>query len=130
MQMTVVRKKANRRREAADISEGEKGMSLRSMKQTEWDRVLESRFAMQDFRCKDWTGKISLHQILKIREPLYVNCGGEQIKIADNHFSWLQIAFANSLFWITAMFDERDALFEIYVDMTDGNVTDTETPYF
>ena len=105
-------------------------MNIKTMRRDEWSRVLEKKVIIKEFAYGDFKGKISLLKILKVREPLWVGYGTKKVKIADENHSWVQIALENGFFWITAMFDENDRPFEIYIDMTDGNHTQVENPYF
>lgn len=105
-------------------------MNIKTMRRDEWSRILEKKVRIKDFTYGDFKGKISLLKIEKVTEPLWVGYGEKKVKIADEHHSWVQIAPENGFFWITAMFDEQDKPFEIYIDMTDGNHTEAENPYF
>lgn len=105
-------------------------MNVKTMRRDEWSRVLEKKVIIKEFTYGDFKGKISLLKILKVSEPLWVGYGMKQVKIADENHSWVQIALENGYFWITAMFDENDKPFEVYIDMTDGNHTQVENPYF
>lgn len=105
-------------------------MNIKTMRRDEWSRVLEKKVIIKEFAYGNFEGKISLLKILKVSEPLWVGYGTKSVKIADENHSWVQIALENGFFWITAMFDENDKPFEIYIDMTDGNHTQVENPYF
>lgn len=105
-------------------------MNKRTIRRDDWYRVLEKEVIIQDFRWKEMSGKISLLQINKVSSPLTIDYGSEQVKIVDVGYSWVQIAPEGQFFWITSMFDENDRLVEIYIDMTDGNVTDADDPWF
>ena len=105
-------------------------MNKRTIRRDDWYRVLEKEVIIRDFRWKGMTGKISLLQINKVSSPLSIDYGNEQVKIVDVGYSWVQIAPEGEFYWITSMFDENDRLVEIYIDMTDGNVTDSDDPWF
>lgn len=105
-------------------------MSIKSMKRDEWSRVVEKKVIIENISCDDYKGKIALLKILKVSSPLYVNYGDIRVKIADDDYTWLQIGLENQYFWITATFDENNQLFNIYVDMTDGNIVGSDNPYF
>lgn len=103
---------------------------MKDMKRTDWKRVLERKTAIENFSHGGYTGKISILKIEKVNAPLTIDYGVKKIRIADDGYSWVQLALENRYFWFTAMFDESDRLVEIYVDLTDGNRTDTENPCF
>ncbi|MBQ6508175.1 MAG: DUF402 domain-containing protein [Flexilinea sp.] len=105
-------------------------MNIKTIRRDDWYRVLEKQVIIQDFCWKGIPGKISLMKINKVSSPLSIDYGSAQVKIVDAGYSWVQIALEGQFFWITSMFDENDRLVEIYIDMTDGNVTDVDDPYF
>ena len=105
-------------------------MNIKTIRRDDWYRVLEKEVIIQDFSWKGIPGKISLLKINKVSSPLSIDYGSEKVKIVDTGYSWVQIALEHQFFWITSMFDEQDRLVEIYIDMTDGNVTGVDDPYF
>ncbi len=105
-------------------------MNIKTIRRDDWYRVLEKEVIIQDFSWKGIPGKISLLKINKVSSPLSIEYGSEKVKIVDTDYSWVQIALEHQFFWITSMFDEQDRLVEIYIDLTDGNVTGVDDPYF
>lgn len=105
-------------------------MNIKTMYRDEWTSILEKKVIIKEFSYGDQKGKMSLLKIQKVTEPLWVGDDVKRIKIAEVGHSWLQIALENGFFWITAMFDENDKPFEIYIDMTNGNHTEGKNPYF
>ena len=105
-------------------------MAVKTMRRDDWRRVLEKDILMRDFAWNGLTGKCSLLKIKRVTEPLTVGCGDMRVKIVEVGYSWVQIALEGQFFWLTAMFDEQDRLLQVYIDMTDGNVTSADDPYF
>ena len=105
-------------------------MNIKTMKRDEWSRVLEKEVVIQDISCGGCDGKAALLKIRRVSAPLFVSYGDLSMKIADDNYSWLQIALEDQYFWITAMFDEKEELLSIYIDMTDGNQVDCDDPCF
>jgi predicted RNA-binding protein associated with RNAse of E/G family len=105
-------------------------MNIKTMRRDEWSRILKKKVIIREFAYGNVKGKVSLLKIHKVSEPLWVGYGTQKVKIADENHSWVQLALENGYFWITAMFDEKDQPFEIYIDMTDGNHTQVDNPYF
>ena len=105
-------------------------MKRKTMRRDDWRRVLEKEIVTRDFSWNGLVGKISLLKIKRITEPLSVGWGETRAKIVDVGYSWIQIALEGQFFWLTSMFDEQGRLIQIYVDMTDGNVTAGDDPYF
>ena len=105
-------------------------MNKRTMRRDDWTRILEKEVIIRDFQWKGRSGKISLLKILKVSSPLAVGYGAEKVTIVDEGYSWVQIALEGAYFWVTSMFDTQDRLIQIYIDMTDGNITKVEDPCF
>lgn len=105
-------------------------MKIKTINRDDWHRVLEKEILTEDFRWKGMQGKISLMLIKRVSEPLSIEYETGSVKIVDAAYTWVQIAMEGQFYWITSMFDENDRLLEIYVDMTDGNITDTDDPSF
>jgi len=105
-------------------------MHIKTIRRDDWTRILEKDVIIRDFQWKRIPGKISLLQIKKVSSPLAIEYDENRVTIVDVGYSWVQIALEDQFFWITSMFDQNDRLVEIYIDMTDGNVTCTKDPYF
>ncbi len=105
-------------------------MNRKTICRDDWTQILEKEVIIRDFTWKGLPGKISLMRILKVSSPLSIDYGNEKVRIVDEGYSWVQFALEGAYFWVTSMFDEADRLVEIYIDMTDGNITDTEDPCF
>ncbi len=104
--------------------------AIRTIRRDDWEMILEKEVIIRDFCYRDMPGKISLMEILKAAVPFSVRTGETRVTIVDDGYSWVQIAPEGAFFWITSMFDEDDCLIQIYIDITDGNVTDVPDPYF
>ena len=105
-------------------------MNVKTIRRDDWTMILDKDMLIRDFSWKGMSGKIALLRINKVSHPMGIDYGSERVKIVEAGYSWIQIALEGQYYWITSMFDEKDRLVEIYIDMTDGNVTDTEDPYF
>ena len=105
-------------------------MNIKTMRRDEWSRILDKKVIIKEIYCGEYKGKVSLLKIQKVTEPLWVGNDTKKVKISDENHSWLQIALEKGYFWMTAMFDENDKPFEIYIDMTNGNHTEVENPFF
>lgn len=105
-------------------------MKLRTLSRSEWTRILEREYTVRPFASGGYEGYESLLVMKKIREPLKVKSGHEYVTIVEQGYSWLQIAAKDQSIWMTAMFDREDRFFQLYCDITAGNVTDADEPYF
>lgn len=105
-------------------------MHIKTIRRDDWHRILEKEILTEDFSRDGISGKISLLYIKEVSEPLAIDYESSSVKIVEKGYTWVQIAPEGQYYWITSMFDEKDRLLEIYIDMTDGNVTDTADPWF
>lgn len=91
------------------------------MKRSEWWRLEECKFTSCSL---DSTTEAGLIQMKKLAKPLFIHYNAENPHkcIADNGYSWLQIARKDDHIWTTAMFDENNELLECYFDITNQNL--------
>ncbi len=96
-------------------------MKTKTMKRSEWWRLEECLFSSKEI---DDNTEAGLIQMQKLAKPLYIFYSNDMPSkcIADNGYSWLQVARRDSHVWITAMFNEHDELLECYFDMTNKNI--------
>ncbi|WP_273398661.1 DUF402 domain-containing protein [Traorella massiliensis] len=103
----------------------------KDMCKTNWNRCLEKEYKYQKFEFDGLEGIVSLSKFNKLVAPLVINYEFGDIKIADDNYVWLQFAFKNQNFWLTAMYDDEEELIELYFDITNGNYfDDLKNPYF
>lgn len=102
------------------------GDKFRTIRRDDWDMITKKTIIIEPVSYKNMAGKISLLIMDEVKEPFII--GGK--KIVDKNYKWIQIAFEKQYFWLTCMFDENDNFIEIYIDLTNGNITDVENPYF
>lgn len=86
-----------------------------------WKRAIEKEEFFIPFNYENLTGEIALLNIKKVNEPLYENYDETSIKIADDGYLWLQIAIDKRNYWITAMYNDKKELIQIYIDITKEN---------
>ena len=106
-------------------------MAMKDMRRSDWSRILSRRYASRPCRFRGREGRVSLLVIEEAAEPLIVQDAGEELNIVERGYAWVQIAMKDQPFWLTAMFDERGELLQIYFDITGGNrFDDPENPTF
>ena len=105
-------------------------MQIKDMKRSEWNRITKRRVIIRPFAHKGFHGKVSLLKILEVTSPFVSSSGSASVTLADAGYSWLQLAMENDFVWFTVMFDDQDRFLQIYIDVTDGNHTDCEDPWF
>lgn len=95
-------------------------MKIKTMRRDEWLRPIEKEYTYMTL--KESNGEAGLLQIKKVNSPLYVFHDNQEKCIADDGYSWLQVARKDSHVWLTAMFNEKDELLECYFDITNKNI--------
>ena len=106
-------------------------MKRKDMIRTKWTRILRKDVVIRDTALPDGRrGKAGLIAIRKVQQPLVIRYGDRSVTIADGGYTWVQVAPEGAYYWITAMFDGDGRPVEIYVDLTDGNHTEEEDPWF
>lgn len=103
----------------------------KDMKKTAWKRCTEKDYSYKEFEFDNFKGIVSLSYLKKIQSPLTIHYEFGDTLIADNHYKWLQFAFKNEFFWLTAMYNDKNNLIQLYFDITNGNYfDDLSNPYF
>lgn len=103
----------------------------KDMQKTNWSRCIEKEYTYRGFKFDDFEGIISLSKLNKLTSPLIINYEFGDTLIADNNYKHLQLAFKNQNFWLTAMYDDKEELIELYFDITNGNYfEELSNPYF
>lgn len=105
-------------------------MQIKDMKRSEWNRITKRRQIIRGFEHKGFHGKVSLLKMLEVTSPFVSQSPCGPITLADAGYTWLQLAMENDFAWFTVMFDDQNRFLQIYIDVTDGNHTDCEDPWF
>ena len=85
------------------------------------------KYYSKEIKIGESEGVIGIIKFFNINKPTEVHYNFKDATIIDNDYTWIQIAIKNSNFWIKAMFDEKDKLIEIYIDVTKNNYFDDIT---
>ena len=106
-------------------------MKLRDMYRTDWTRIKAREYISRACTLDGLPARESLILIRDITAPMTVSSAGLPVKIVEKDYSWIQIAQRDAYWWLTAMFDERGALLQMYFDITGGNLfANPENPQF
>ena len=97
-----------------------------------WKRVKKREYICKKIEEENITGQASIISIKEVSEPCFKSYTKDiNIKIADNNYSWLQLAIEDKNYWITAMYNEKGELIQYYIDITEKNVINSgENSYF
>jgi uncharacterized protein len=91
-----------------------------------WRRVTKSRFAQISLDVSEFTGYATLFCIDEVREPLWENCCGQRVCLADRGYSWMQHFPVGARYSITTVFDAHDEIVEWYIDICNRHYLDKE----
>lgn len=92
----------------------------------DWPRVLKQRFVMQHLATTAFTGYISLLCIDEVRAPLWIKYQGQDICLADNGYTWLQLFPRDAHYAVTTIFDAQGILVRFYIDICKSNYVDAQ----
>jgi uncharacterized protein len=82
-----------------------------------WQRIFESRFNMTQLETPAFAGVVTRFDMIKVREPLFVNYNTERLCIADTGFTWLQHFPRNANYVVSSIFDANGNLVQHYIDV-------------
>lgn len=99
------------------------------MSKNDWKRVEEKIYFFENidssklkFFKANQKGVISIIKFTKIKDPLIKKFDNEYITLLNTGYYWLQIAFEDENFWITALFNSNKKLIQVYIDITEKNI--------
>ncbi|WP_373897270.1 DUF402 domain-containing protein [Haloimpatiens sp. FM7315] len=96
-----------------------------------WNRVSKKRFKLSYVNSEDFKGYISAIYIDEVTLPLVKNVLGQNLKIADKNYIWIQQFPEGKNFALTTMIDEKMQIVQWYFDICKGNkVNKKGIPYF
>ena len=88
------------------------------MRRSDWVRITKREYYFEKINDEDFVGAVGLIKMLEVRQPLIVECFGEQWKLVEKDYKWLQFAFEGKHYWLTVMFDENDKIIQYYYDIS------------
>lgn len=103
----------------------------KNMYRSGWHRCLKKEYIAADTTFRGKKAKVSLSVLKELTGPLWVADRDGKTLIADNGYSWLQLAVDGEYFYMTSMFDTEGKLLQLYFDMTNGTIwDDPDNPCF
>ncbi|HET8906408.1 MAG TPA: DUF402 domain-containing protein [Ktedonobacterales bacterium] len=96
-----------------------------------WPRLRAQRFITQRLADGPIAGYASLLQMTEVAEPLLVTHHEQQVCIADNGYSWLQIFPEGAHYTHTTMFDAEGQPVQDYIDLVaEHGIDDAGIPWY
>ncbi|WP_318653409.1 DUF402 domain-containing protein [Paenibacillus rhizovicinus] len=83
----------------------------------DWRRVVERRYAQAYLETENFKGHVTLLELGKVTEPLWVDYAGTKVCIANDGYTWLQQFPIGLHHAVTTMFDEKGQIVQWYVDI-------------
>lgn len=106
-------------------------LKKKDMRRSDWQRILKKEYRCGKCAYRGKRGIASILLLHEVSEPLTIHYDHGDVTIVNQGDTWLQIAFQDAYFWVTAMFDRNDQLLQIYFDITNSNcLTDEDNPMF
>lgn len=96
----------------------------KSAERVTWRRIAERRFSVLQFDDDEFSGTVTLLQILAVHEPLWMPLSGQPICIADAGYGWLQHFPARANHTVTTMFDASGQVVQWYIDICKAHGSD------
>ncbi len=82
-----------------------------------WKRVSERAYSQCWLDTEEFTGHLTLIEMIEVTEKLKVRYGGEEICIAAKGYSWLQHFPKGQYYTLTTMMDEKGEIIQWYIDI-------------
>jgi len=93
------------------------GMFRRYGDRSGWRRIIQSEYTQSFIEKKEFTGYITLINMLKVTNPLWVQYGENKICVADDNYMWLQHFPIGKNYALTTMFDANGEIVQWYIDI-------------
>lgn len=82
-----------------------------------WPRVPSKRFGIEVLEEPEFRGYLARMEMLEVREPLWVECCGKRICIADGGFVWNKYFVPGAHHSLTVWFDVEGQPIQYYFDI-------------
>lgn len=93
-------------------------MKVKTLTRSDWSRLLSRRQAYMPLNEYGLQGYAGLILMERVTAPLFVPLLGEDVLIAADGYSWLQIAPEGENWWLTVMFDAEGKCIQYYFDVS------------
>ena len=96
----------------------------KSAERVTWRRIAKRQFSVLQLDNDEFSGTVTLLQILAVHEPLWMPLGGQAICIADAGYGWLQHFPTSANHTVTTMFDASGQVVQWYIDICKAHGSD------
>lgn len=103
------------------MNEENRGCGLRMFRRygnrSDWKRIIKREYAQSYVETTEFTGYITLLNLLEVTEPLWVQYGEKRVCIVDVNYMWLQHFPIGKNYSVTTMFDANGEIVQWYIDI-------------
>lgn len=97
---------------------------------SDWKRVLKREYAQSFIEKEEFTGNITLLNLVQVTEPLWVKYDEKSICIVDDGYMWLQHFPNEKNYTVTTMFDANGEVIQWYIDICNEIGTENNVPWW
>jgi uncharacterized protein len=83
----------------------------------DWQRIIKRRYAQSYVDTEDFSGHITLIDMIKVREPLMISYGEKELCLVDDGYRWLQQFPFGKNHMVTTTFDHKGNIVQWYIDI-------------
>lgn len=84
---------------------------------SDWQRIKKREYAQSYVDKEEFTGYITLLNMVQVAEPLWVKYDEKSVCIVDDGFMWLQHFPKGKHYSVTTMFDANGKVIQWYIDI-------------
>ncbi|MFB5088189.1 DUF402 domain-containing protein [Psychrobacillus sp. PGGUH221] len=97
---------------------------------SDWKRIVNRKYTQYYLNTKEFTGVLTLLNLVQVTEPLWVNYADKSICIVDDGYSWMQHFPIGNNYSITTMFNANDEIVQWYIDICHEIGTKNNIPWW
>ncbi|MEI4769334.1 GrpB family protein [Psychrobacillus sp. FJAT-51614] len=97
---------------------------------SDWKRILEREYTQKSLEKKEFTGLVTLLNLVRVAEPLWVDYGDKRICIVDDGYSWMQHFPVGKNYTLTTMFNAKDEIVQWYIDICNEIGMENNLPWW
>lgn len=84
---------------------------------SDWKRIIKREYAQSYVKNEEFTGYITLLNLIQVTEPLWVKYDEKSVCIVDDGYMWLQHFPDGQNYSVTTMFDSNGEVVQWYIDI-------------
>ncbi|WP_391202427.1 DUF402 domain-containing protein [Psychrobacillus sp. L4] len=97
---------------------------------SDWKRIVKREYVQSYVETQEFTGTITLLQLVQVTEPLWVHYDNKSICIVDNGYTWMQHFPVGENYALTTMFDSNGEVVQWYIDICNKLGIENNIPWW